>query len=78
MTHLTFKKGDSHTYEAIFKLNGDTYLFGIDGGYTYSSGYWGISIYRNGIMIESDGWDYSSKKTWVNSANSFVNELINK
>jgi hypothetical protein len=78
MKHLTFKKGQSHTYEAIFVFKGDTYLFGIEGGYGHSCGYWGYNIYRNGYIIQMDGFNYSSKRTWVQASNVFVDNLINQ
>ena len=77
MRHLTFKKGEYNTYEAILVVNGDTYLFGINGGEGYSCGFWGYSVYRNDSHIFSDGWNYSTKKAWVNASESDANDLLN-
>lgn len=77
MRHLTFKKGEYNTYEAILVVNGDTYLFGINGGQGYSCGFWGYSVYRNGSLIHSDGWNYSSKKAWVQASEYDAIDLVN-
>lgn len=77
MKHLTFKKGEYNTYEAILVVNGDTYLFGINGGQGYSCGYWGYSVYRNDSLIHSDGWNYSSKRTWVRISEYGAIDLVN-
>lgn len=77
MKHLKFKKGESNTYEAILVINGDIYTFCINGGQDYACNFWGYSVYCNDGLLFSDGWNYSTKKTWVNASESDANDLVN-
>ena len=73
MATLKFKRGIVHNYEATAEINGKTYLWGISNG---SCNYWGMTVYCNGMMIHSDGWESSSKKSWVIAANQEYNHLL--
>jgi hypothetical protein len=73
MKTLQFKKGEEHQYEAKITINGDFYEFGVHSG---SSNYWGIDIYKNGLPIFFDGYNNSTKKSWVHFANCFAEDLL--
>jgi hypothetical protein len=73
MNTLKFKKEYSGVYNASSTLHGDIYTFAIESG---SSKYWGLSVYKNDAFIWGDGWDNSTKKTWVIVSERIVKDLL--
>jgi hypothetical protein len=70
---LKFTREFSGVYKSEGKVGDDTYTFEIskDGDKL-----WSVSVYRNGMMVWSDGYENTTKTRWVKVCQTDYEQLL--